>query len=469
MDERIVEFIAALRAAGVRISVAESADALRALNHIGIDERDTFRSSLQTTLVKDQGDVAEFQRLFPLYFTNGAPPPMRQPGTGGQSEMSEEERQMLEQMLEQMLQNMTPEQLAQLMQSMMTGQQMSREQMRSMLSQLSQPSMNHSYYQQAMTRRALNELEFDRLNELLQELLEKLREAGMSEEALQEVEETARENMGALAQQIGQQVGQQMQEREQEEQRNRNPNDLLDRPFEHMAYNDIDQVRTLINKLAAQIRARAALRQRRGKTGTLDAKATIRSNMRYGGVPIEVKHRKKHLKPKVAVICDLSISMRPVVTFMLMLVYAMQDQISRTRSFAFIDDMHDISMDFNESRIEKALEDVLQRIRPPRNYSTDLGNSLNTFARDHIGFVDRRTTVIILGDGRNNYNDPGMRHIDAIKKRARRLIWFNPEAKTMWGSGDSDMHQYAPACDAVHVVGNLRQLAAAIDSLFVRR
>src|SRR5438552_3966957 len=104
MDERIVEFIAALRAAGIRVSVAESADALRALEHIGIDERDTFRSTLQATLVKDRGDSPEFQRLFPLYFGTDAPP-MRQPGAGSQSEMSEEERQMLEQMLEEMLQN----------------------------------------------------------------------------------------------------------------------------------------------------------------------------------------------------------------------------------------------------------------------------------------------------------------------------------------------------------------------------
>lgn len=467
MDQRIVEFIAALRAEGVRVSVAESADALRALEHLSVAEKETFRSALQTTLVKEQRDAPVFQRLFPQFFTTGEPP-MRQPGQGGDSQMSNEERQMLQQMLEQMLATMTPEQLAQLMRSMMNGERMGREQMQGMLGQMGRPQMSNQYYQRAMTQRAMRELEFDRLNELLQELLEKLREAGMSEEALQEVEETARQNQEALAQQIAQGVGQQMREQEQERRNRKSEQDLLERPFEQLGYEDIERMRGLITKLAAQIRARAALRQRRGKVGTLDAKATIRSNMRYGGVPVEIRHRRKHLKPKLALICDLSISMRPVVTFMLMMVYAMQDQISRTRSFAFIDDIHDISMDFNESRPDVAIEGVLNRIRPPRNYSTDLGTSLRTLVRDHFGFIDRRTTVIVLGDGRNNYNDPGMDAFEAIKRRSRRVLWFNPEGRRMWGTGDSDMQTYAPRCDAVHVITNLQQLAAAIDTLFIR-
>jgi uncharacterized protein with von Willebrand factor type A (vWA) domain len=470
MDERIVEFIAALRGQGLRVSVAESADALRALEHLNIGQKDTFRAALQATLVKDQQDVPVFQKLFPQYFGTDAPPMMQPGGGGDDSQLSEQERQMLQQMLEQMLANMTPEQLRELLRSMMTGQPMSREQLRAMLGQLSQPQMTNSYYQRAMAQRALRELEFDRLNELLQELLERLREAGMSEEALQEIEEAARQNQEALAQAIARQVGQQMAERQREErQRRRSEAELMERPFEHLGYEDIETMRGMIARLAAQIRSRAALRQRRGKTGTLDAKTTIRVNMRYSGVPVDVRHRKRHLKPKLALICDLSISMRPVVSFMLMLVYAMQDQISRTRSFAFINDLHDISMDFNEHRPAEAIEGVLQRIRPPGNYSTDLGNSLNTFVRDHMGCVDRRTTVIILGDGRNNYNDPGMKHIDALKRRARKLIWFNPEGRRQWGTGDSDMHTYAPACDAVHVVGNLQQLAAAVDMLFARR
>src|SRR5262245_15363302 len=466
MDDRIVEFITALRAAGVRISVAESADALRAIEATGIIDKDIFRAAMQATLVKEAHDIPEFERLFPMYFGSGAPPMPNQPGGG----MSQEDREKLADMLEQMLRTMTPEQLRQLFEAMMSGQNMSREQMQQMLREsTSQGQMTNPYYQPWMTRRAMRELQFDRLDELLQERLEKLREAGVSEEALAQLAQEARENQHALAEQIGQEVGANMLRQAAEERQQPRPLDeLMDRPFDRLGHQDIDDLRSIVNRLASLLRSRAALRQRRGNKGTLDAKSTIRANLRFGGVPLDVRHKKRHLKPKLSVICDLSTSMRPVVSFMLMLVYALQDQLSRTRSYAFVADLYDISNDFNESRPELAIEAVLDRIRPGY-YNTDLGNSLATFARDHMGTVDRRTTVIILGDGRNNYNDPNLRDFETIKRRARKVVWFNPEHPRQWGTGDSDMPQYVPLCDAVHQVSNLRQLVNAVDSLFTRR
>ena len=466
MDDRIVQFIDALRAAGVRISVAESADALRAIGATGLADKDFFRLALRATLVKESEDVPTFEELFPQYFGAGAPPMPNQPGGG----MSQQDRDKLAQLLEQMLRTMSPEQLRQLFEAMMTGQAMDRQQMQQMLRDGTSPSqMTSRYYQPWMTRRAMRELQFDRLDELLQELLEKLREAGVSEQALQQLAQEARENQQALAQQIGQEVGAGMRQRQIEEQPRQRPVDeLMDRPFEHLSEQDKDDLRGVVTKLAAQLRSRAALRQRRGSRGTLDAKSTIRANQRFGGVPLDVRHKKRHLKPKLTVVCDLSTSMRPVVSFMLLLVYALQDQISRTRSYAFIDDLIDISLDFNEARPAEAIRGILERIRPGY-YNTDLGNSLATFARDHMGTVDHRTTVIVLGDGRNNYNDPNLRDFEAIKRRARKIVWFNPESRRQWGTGDSDMAKYEPLCDAVHRVSNLRELVEAVDSLFMRR
>ncbi|HEX9371822.1 MAG TPA: VWA domain-containing protein [Roseiflexaceae bacterium] len=466
MDDRIIQFIDALRAVGVRISVAESADALRAIETTGIADKDVFRAAMRATLIKEANDIPEFERLFPQFFSNGAPPMTNQPGGG----MSPEDREKLADMLEQMLQNMTPEQLRQLFEAMMTGQNMSREQMQQMLREsTSQGQMTNPYYQPWMTRRAMRELQFDRLDELLQELLEKLREAGVSEEALAQLAQEARENQQALGEQVGQEVGANMLRRAAEERRQQKPLDeLMDRPFERLRYDEIEDMRGVVMRLASLLRSRAALRQKRGNKGTLDAKSTIRANLRFGGVPMDVRHKRKHLKPKLSVICDLSTSMRPVVSFMLMLVYALQDQLSRTRSYAFVSDLYDISNDFNELRPEQAIEAVLERIRPGY-YNTDLGASLSTFARDHMGTVDRRTTVIVLGDGRNNYNDPNLRDFEAIKRRARKVVWFNPENPRQWGTGDSDMPRYVPLCDAVHQVGNLRQLVDAVDSLFTRR
>lgn len=466
MDDRIVDFIAALRAAGVRVSVAESADALRAIDATGIVDRDFFRMAMRATLVKEAHDVPTFDQLFPLYFGAGAPPMPNQPG----GDMTPEEREQLMRALEEMLRTMTPEQLRQLFEAMMTGESMSRQQMRAMLSEsTSQSELSNPYYLPWMTRRALRELAFEELEGLLQELLEKLREAGVSEEALQQLEQAARENQAALAEQIGKEVGENMLRRAAEDRpKPRDLDDLMNRPFEYLSQQEADDLRGVIGRLAALLRSRAALRQRRGNKGTLDAKSTIRANLRYAGVPLDVRHRRKHLKPKLAVICDVSTSMRPVVSFLLLLVYALQDQVSRTRSYAFISDMEDISNDFNDARPEQAIQTVLNRLRPG-HYNTDLGSSLDTFAREYLGTVDHRTTVIFLGDGRNNYNDPNLRDFEAIKRRARKIVWFNPESPRQWGTGDSDMPDYVPFCDTVHHVSNLRQLVDAVDTLFTRR
>jgi uncharacterized protein len=473
MDRRITEFIAGLRAAGVRISLAESTDALRAIEQAGITDRHLFQMALQATLVKDQRDIEQFRELFPLYFSKDAPPPM-QPAGGGQ--LSEEQQQQLMEQLQQMLAQMSPQMLAQLFQAMLTGQQLSNQQIRGMLGQISAPHMTDQRYREWMARQAMRELQFNQLNKALRELLDKLREQGMSEEALRAIEQAARENQQALADQIGDQVAQQMAEMAQGQgprEGRRSESELLDRPFETLDDSDAQDLRRLITRLAARLRSRLALRQRRGKTGTLDAKATIRANQRYGGVPLDVRHRKRHLKPKLVVFCDRSVSTEKVMTFMLLMLYSLHDQISRTRSFAFIDRLHDMTIYFAESRPEQAIEQVLQHIRPTRSYSTDLGNALHEFVRDHLGCIDSRTTVIVLGDARNNENDPNLEAFEQIRRRARRTIWFATEEQWKWGVYDpgslsSDMYRYAPMCDALHEVTNLRQLADAIDRLFVR-
>ena len=177
-----------------------------------------------------------------------------------------------------------------------------------------------------------------------------------------------------------------------------------------------------------------------------------------------MKFKKRKLKPSLVLICDVSTSMRPVAEFMLRLVYELQDQVAKARSFAFNADMREISVTLSGNRAAEAVTAVLYDI-PPGYYATDLGNSLNTFFNEWLSAVDGRSTVVIVGDGRNNYNSPRTDLIKALQRRARKLIWFNPEGRRQWGTGDSDMFEYAPLCDAVYVVRNLAQLATAVDKL----
>jgi uncharacterized protein with von Willebrand factor type A (vWA) domain len=308
----------------------------------------------------------------------------------------------------------------------------------------------------------------EEFQDLMQQLIAKLEQMGMSRETLQKIAKTAAENLERLEEQFNQYVGSQIAQNAAQDKNERHPlrgPDLMNRPFSSLGEREMVELRHQIRRLAARLRSRAALRQRKGKKGQLDAKRTIRTNLRHGSVPLELKHKRRHLKPKLVLICDVSTSVRPVVEFMLHLVYELQDQIHSAHSFVFIDDIVDVSAEFTQRRPESAVQRVLND-NPPGYYNTNLGFSLAHFCKDHLDTVDHRTTVIVLGDGRNNFLNPRLDAFQDIKKRARRVLWFNPESPRLWGTGDSDMLQYSPHCDSTHEVGNLGQLAEAIDRIF---
>ncbi len=462
MEDRIVEFIAGLRAAGVRVSLAESADAFRAVEQVGIANKELFKATLQATLVKDAADVPQFDKLFPIYFGSGGPP-TRDPN----EDLSEDEAQKLKDSLRDLLGN--DAKLKQLMRYLLEGQNPTRDELDQLGNQAGVPMARNPSQQPWLTRRMLRQLGADEeFQKLMEQLIQKLEAMGMSRETLQKIGQMAWENLERLEEQFNQYVGARIAQNASKDDRDRQPlrgPDLMQRPFGSLSEREIQDLRQQIRRLAARLRSRAALRQRRGKRGVLDTKRTIRTNLRYASVPMELKHKRRHLKPKLVMICDVSTSVRPIAEFMLRLVYELQDQIHSARSFVFIDDITDVSSEFTQRRPEMAVQRVLEE-NPPGYYNTNLGFSLAHFCKDYLDTVDHRTTVIVLGDGRNNYLNPRLDAFQNIKKRARRVLWFNPESPRLWGTGDSDMMQYQPQCDACQEVGNLAQLTEAVDRLF---
>ncbi len=465
MDQRIVEFVAGLRAAGVRVSLAESADAFRAIEQLGISDREQFRAALRTTLVKDAVDVPAFEKLFPLYFGSGGPPLMNP-----DEELSPEDMRRLKDALRDLLGD--NQKMQQLMRYLLEGANPTREELEQLGNQAGVPLARHPYQRTWLTQRMMRQLGMDEeFQDLMEQLIEKLEEMGMSRETLRRLAQIAAENARALQEQMSQYVGARIAQNAAENPRERQPirgTDLMQRAFSSLGEREIAELRNQVRRLAARLRSRAALRQRRGKRGVLDAKRTIRANLRHASVPIDLKHKRRHLKPRLVLLCDVSTSVRPVVEFMLRLVYELQDQIHSARSFVFIDDIVDVSSEFAQRRPETAVERVLDQ-NPPGYYNTNLGFALAHFCKDYLDSVDHRTTVIVLGDGRNNFLNPRLDAFQEIKKRARKIVWLNPENPRIWGTGDSDMLQYLPLCDTAHEVGNLAQLADAVDRLFEAR
>ncbi len=118
METRILQLIAALRASGVRVSLAESAEAFSAVDLMGIQHREHFRLSLRATLIKDVKDIPVFDKLFPLFFGSGEEPQM---GGNPTDDMTPEEAQQFAEALRQFAQS-----LRQRMDRLMNGEKLSQ-------------------------------------------------------------------------------------------------------------------------------------------------------------------------------------------------------------------------------------------------------------------------------------------------------------------------------------------------------
>ena len=453
MQKRMIEFIRALRAAGVRVSLAESQDAMFGVDYAGIRDAAAFKHTMKATLVKNHRDQSTFEYFFPLFFSNSKPPL-----ENIMEQLTDEQQAMLKEAMQSMM-----DALRGLMDRLLEGRPFSDEELRR-LGEMSGLSQGGQMYMRSWFERRMNrQAGLTQMARMLDDMLEELAAMGLDSETLAELESMLRGNLAGLSEQISQHVGSSLAEQMAERPPDERP-DLLDVPLQHLDSGDIDDIRDEIRRLAARLRSRAALRQKRAKSGQFDPRKTVRRNMRYGGVPMEVQFRKKHKKPSLILICDLSTSMRYAVEFLLTMVYELSDQVRRTHSFIFISDLVDVSATLAELPPKEAVARIMIE-NPPGYYSTDLGSSLNTFQQNHMTLVDSRTTILFFGDGRNNYNDPRLDIAREMQRKGRRLVWFCPEPRSQWGTGDSDMWEYSMHADNVFMVRNLRQLADSVDRL----
>jgi uncharacterized protein with von Willebrand factor type A (vWA) domain len=457
MEERMVKFIAAMRSASVRISLAESADAFRAVDELGVQNRENFRLSLRATLIKDAGNLAVFDELFPLFFGGQQNAPMMNLA----DDLTPEEADMLANALRQFNQK-----LREMLEKLLRGDKLSQDELDHLSKMVGLNQADNLRYREWMAQRMQKAMRFSQVREAIQELAELLAQMGMDKHRAEQLRQLLEANQKGLEEQLRDFAGQKIAENMSEQQPHEGIEGLMNRPFNSLSDRDLDRLRKEVLRLARVLRTRVALRQKRAKSGQLDAKATIRANLKHGNVPIEIKHRKRAQKPKLVVLCDISTSMRSCSELMLSLLYAMQDQISKTFAFAFIDHLEYITPDFQHRSATEAVGHVLERM-PSGYYNTDLGNSLVNFNQEHLSAIDRRTTLIMVGDGRNNYNNPRLDLFRKMARRSRRTIWLTPELPALWGTGDSDMMQYAPECDVILKASTLAELTAAVDKLLV--
>ncbi len=222
-------------------------------------------------------------------------------------------------------------------------------------------------------------------------------------------------------------------------------------------------VKALVFKMAKKLVAIHSKRRKQVRRGQLDIRKTLRNNMQYDGMLFDIRWKASKVdRPKVMCICDVSGSVSNYSRFLLMFLYSLSEIIPKVRSFAFSSELGEVTKLFEESTLEDALAKTM---RDYGNGSTDYGQMLLDFKTHCFRDVDKKTSIIILGDGRNNYGNPEAEVLQQVYEKAKRVVWLNPEAKPSWNTGDSEMKKYAAYCHQTEVCNSLIHLERVVSNL----
>ncbi len=472
-------FVGELRQAGVRVSMTECVDAMRAASCFPLDEREALKAALAATLVKDHRHRTVYEALFDVYFSldradvlecsgDGEPGDNRPRTLAGTLPSRAEVVELLFDALatgDRELVRLRARQAVTLFADFRVGGAISSllyvyrtvkaldlEQLRARLEAADNVATGQTSPGGAATDVAHRE--GPQPNDVLQRRLQADEHERRLEWVRQEVDAEIRRLLVA-AQGSGAVAGRL---------RTTLPEDadfLASTAADRQAMTDA--VQPLARSLAAQL---AIKRHRRH--GAVDVRRTIRRSLAYGGTPAELIHRRaRPAKPQLMVLADVSGSVMMFARFALHLLNALQTEFTRVRSFAFVDSVDEISSLFQES---DGIVDLAKRVNDQAQVvwldgRSDYGNSLETFWNRWGAGVTARTTVLVLGDARNNYHAAQSHLLGEIHQRARSVVWLNPEPEESWNTGDSLMAEYGQHCDLAIECRNLRQLRQAIGRI----
>jgi uncharacterized protein with von Willebrand factor type A (vWA) domain len=464
-------FVHELRTAGLPVSMTENLDAMRAIEHIPIDDREMFKSVLSATLVKHHRHQKAFETVFEVYFSlfsegvqaddGGEPVEMDEAALqdgqaqagGGGTPMSREE---LIAMLMQALQSMDRDALRRLAAAAVqqfAGMEPGRP-------------VGGTYY----LYRTLRQLDLD---DLAQRLMTGARERGEVDEG-ELADRLAHEEYQARLKELRELIEEEIRRRLVADRgveamartlRKPLPEDI---EFMHASREEMLALQQAVYPLTRAMAARLAQRRRRRHRGHLDFRKTIRESLSYGGVPADPKFKNPHpSKPEIMVVADISGSVASFARFTLQFVYAMASQFSKVRSWVFIDGIDEVTRFFQES---EDVTDAVQRVNTEADViwvdgHSDYGHAFETFHQRHFHEITPKTSIILLGDARNNYHASEAWVVDEIRKRGRHVYWLDPEPRGYWDTGDSIVSEYGKYCDGVFECRNLRQLQQFVATI----
>lgn len=442
MEKQISNFIRALRSADVRVSTGEALDAARTVAMIGYDDRALMKDSLACVLAKSESEKSIHDRLFDLYFSSAPAGSVSQSAESETQESQENPKDAAER-LSQLAQEGNEQALAAAIER--AAEQAGLNDIRF--------STQVAYFSQSMVRAMGGEQLQARLLEALQG---RTPDADTEAQRLIDVRRTLTMAARERAERAFQIFGAAETEKFRDEV-------AATKRLSAIEAGDMARMKQLVAKVAKRLAVKHSRRRKRTQRGLLDVRRTMRANAGVDGVPFNVIWRqKKKDRPKILVICDVSGSVALYVRFLLLLLYSMKEAIPDLHAYAFSYRLKNVDDILETMEFDAAIKKILREIGLG---STSYGQAFSDFKMDHENKIDRRTTIIILGDGRSNYGDPRLDLFRDFAGRAKRIIWLNPEGRALWGTGDSVIPRYEPFCAQMSHVATLKDLEKAVDEV----
>jgi uncharacterized protein with von Willebrand factor type A (vWA) domain len=459
----LLQFVHRLRESGVPVSMVETIDAAECVSHIDLGDRSHLRAALGATLVKRAEHRPTFDALFDVYFALrrelrgeiSVRTSLDRPDASGESQEGvatgaedEPSADLLHALLEALRQD---------------DQSALRALAKLAIDQFGGVKADRVASERYYLYRILRQLE---LSELLRRAL--LLEWEETEGRTPLSDRLARDELTRRIEEFRKMLGQELRW---------NLSQLRGAPhvaevLHERAIEDVDflsasptelrRMREAIRPLAHKLAARIARRRRFRRHGRLDVRRTMRRSLSSGGVPLDPAFRyPKASKPDLYLLCDISGSVSEFARFTMSLLYAMKEEFSRIRLFVFVDGIDEVTDLFDTGTDWLAPRNLLYRTNViSGDGHSDYGNVFRRFwHRYGYADLDPRATVIITGDGRNNYREAGSGILRSIQERARKVYWLNPEPRRDWNTADSIMERYEGSCHGLFEARNLRQLA----------
>jgi hypothetical protein len=450
MREELHRFFRAARGAGVRVSPAESIDAMKAVADVGFAERGLLRDTLLLTLAKSQDEKQALGECFDLFFSQpevkDEPPPEDADESAGEDSTASE--------MEAGGPGAPTPELGELAQMLMTRD---RNAIAASLANAANAAglSDIRYFTQRgiFSTRILDQLGIQRLRDDLDALTatnpaEAERLAG----ALEALRENVRDTVNQALLLYG-----------REESENLRHEILSNAPLARLERRQVEQMKVLIRAMARRLRERYSKPRKRQRRGHLDTRKTLRRNAAWGGVPFLTSWKRRHRdRPKIVAICDVSGSVAQVSDFFLLLIHSLHEVVDDVRSFAFSGHLIEVSDILDTKTPEEAMTEIMSKVGFG---SSDYGRSFVDFEKGFMRTVTPKTTVIVLGDARTNNLDPRADILRQISERSKRLVWLNPEGRMAWGWGDSEMPRYATFCTVVRQCATAKQLERAVTDI----